>query len=130
MSKINKKEECLKNLQKNLCSFLDELIEVFPNETSFVVYNIFVKNQIDKVLIMNHVIEKLLPMKAMITEKNPDFFLKHNILFDILGNRPGVSIIDFKKIWIALEDEDSKQGVWGWFASFVSLAERYRELNT
>jgi hypothetical protein len=74
---------------------------------------------------MNTFITKLLPLKEMIKQRNDDFFLNNNILFDKLDKN---KVNHFKKLWRSdrLDSED-RQAMWKWYDLFISLSEKYQK---
>lgn len=109
-----------------IVSFLDELIEQFPNEGDLIVMRIFLKDQIEIVSVMEIFCSNLAAddfmLKQMIIDRNEVFFLEHNI-FDFLGKG---KVNRFKNMWIALH-EDDKKIVWNWFDTFIHYSEKYKE---
>ena len=113
----------LVKLKTNLIDFFDELIELLPSESDLVVVRIFLKDQIPIQDIMNYIIATLIPLKPLVTEKNDDFFLDNNILFERLDSN---KVNHFKRLWLDKSfDDENKDTMWRWFESFIYLAEKY-----
>ena len=55
--------QAMHTLHKNLVSFFDELIDMFPSEGDFVVYRILVKDRVPMTEIVNYMSMYLLPEK-------------------------------------------------------------------
>ena len=120
------KQEILDYLKKNLLAFLDELIIQFPKEGDLILFRIFLKHQISISRVMDYFIEKLLPYKSFILEKNEDFFLK----LCPTDEKDNVDKIDkFKTIWKQL-DTENKQIMWSWFNNFLYIVEKYDQYPT
>lgn len=121
--------DILSQFKKSIISFLDELIEQFPQEADLVIFRIFIKDRVPITDIMNNFILKLLPLKDIILARNEDFFLNQCTLFDsVQSNEKKDSINHFKKLWRSNTlDDDDKTIIWKWFDSFVFLAERYQK---
>ena len=98
------KIEVLKLFKSNLINFLDALIEQFPQETDFIIV-------------------RILPHKQMVIDKDEQFFLSCNDIFEGLGKD---KVSYFKTIWtspqVTIED---KEQIWRWFRLFVNLTEKY-----
>lgn len=123
--------ETLRQLKNNLLEFLDELIALFPNETDFVFFRIFVNDKIPIIDIMNYIIHNLCPLQQMVETRNEEFFLKHNILFEKLGEKGSTKINKFKTIWISnVLDKEDKETIWKWFATFIHIGNKYSKLNS
>ena len=123
--------ELLIQLKNGLVNFLDELIESFPDEPDFVIFRIFVKDQIPISNVMDYIVTTLLPLQNMVKERNDDFFLNNNILFDNFEQANTSKINHFKRLWLSerVDDED-RNVIWSWFDSFLYLANKYLEIRS
>ena len=64
----------------------------------------------------------------MVKERDDNFFLNHNILFEKLNDD---KVNKFKEIWESGSlDKDNKEVIWKWFHTLIFLAERYDELRS
>ena len=123
--------ELLTQLKKNLVNFLDELIESFPSEPDFVIFRIFVNDKIPTESIMNYITKNLCPLSEMVKNRNEDFFLNHNILFEKFNENESNKVNYFKKLWISgTLDKEDKEVIWKWFQTFLFLGNKYLELKT
>ena len=118
----------LENFKKNLIDFFDELREQFPNEGSFFIIRIFLKDQIPIEHAMMEWVRKIYKdngfIKKMIKERNDDIFLNNDI-FTSFNEDVTTSL---KKIWLSDEvDNDDRDVIWRWMDMFVLLAEKYKE---
>jgi hypothetical protein len=117
--------EVLHEFKKQLISFLDELIENFPEEGDLVVTRLFVSTQVPIADIMNdfnhHINKDDQKIRKMIKERRDDFFL-HHTLFSSHKDK----MDHFKKIWRsdALDDDD-KEVIWKWVDTFIFLGDKY-----
>jgi len=115
----------MKNFQNNLISFLDELINQFPQEADLVIARIFLKDQVPIADVMNYVCHKLLPLKQLVTNRDEKFFVENNILFEDLQKS---KVNHFKKLWRSgLLDDEDKETIFKWFDTFLFLAEKYQK---
>lgn len=114
----------LRDFKNGLVSFIDELIDQFPEEADLVIIRIFLNDQVPIIDVMNHFVAKLLPLKQEIKDRNEKVFIDNNILFETLSKS---KVNHFKTLWRSgrLDNED-KQVVWKWFDSFVYLSEKYK----
>lgn len=117
----------LQTLHKDLVTFLDSLIESFPEEGDLVIARFAIKDQFPIKDIMEYIIEKLLPLKSNVDNRDNNFFLENNILFEQLEDN---KVNHFKKIWISgnLDDED-KDNIWKWFDRFLKIAQYYVKIQ-
>ena len=122
--------EILKQFKNSLISFLDELIVQFPEEGDIVIFRIFVKDRIIISSIMNYFVQKILPLKKMVDERNEDFFLNHCSIFEDINNDTQKNKVNkFKKLWRSnCLDEDDRIVIWKWFDSFMFLSEKYQKI--
>lgn len=122
--------ELLTQLRTQLVNFLDELIETFPNEPDFVIFRIFVKDQIPVIEIMNYITLKLCPLNDMVKARNEDFFLKQNILFEKFDEKKTSTVNHFKNLWQSnMLDKENKEIIWKWFESFIYLGNKYTAIK-
>jgi hypothetical protein len=122
--------EILKQFKNSLISFLDELIVQFPEEGDIVIFRIFIKDRIIISNIMNYFVQKILPLKKMVDERNEDFFLNHCSIFEDINNDTQKNKVNkFKKLWRSnCLDEDDRIVIWKWFDSFMFLSEKYQKI--
>lgn len=121
--------ELLTQLKSQLVNFLDELIESFPSEADFIIFRIFVKDQLPILDIMNYIRFNLCPFQDMIKNRDDSFFLNHNVLFEKFDEHKSNKVNHFKKLWTSGDiDKQDKEVIWRWFASFVYLGNKYSDL--
>jgi hypothetical protein len=122
--------ELLQQLKHQLVTFLDELIESFPNEKDFVIFRLFVNETLPIAEIMRYIVENLCPLQDMVKARNEDFFLNYNILFERFDSDDKNKVNHFKRLWTSGNlDKDDKDTMWRWFTSFISLGNRYVQLQ-
>jgi len=112
----------LTDFKRNIISFFDELIEMFPNIGEFVMIRILLKDQLPISSVMNHFISTVLPEKNTIKSRDDSIILEKDIFF------PKSKTLEFKglrSVWSSLDDED-KGTIWAWLDSFVFLCEKYQ----
>lgn len=116
--------ELLIRLKEQLVFFLDELIELLPQEPDLVIVRIFLKDKIPIEEVMKYIKAELVPLKPLVESKDDKFFMENNILFETLDDR---KVNHFKRLWTngSLDNED-KDTIWRWFRGFIFLAEKYK----
>lgn len=122
--------ELLTQLKTQLVNFMDELIETFPKEADFVIYRIFINDQIPIIDIMNYIIAELCPLYEMVKNKDENFFLERNVLFAKFNEKSSNKVNRFKKLWTSgTLDAEDKEVLWSWFNSIIYLGNKYIELK-
>ena len=120
--------QILIQFKNSLISFVDELIEQFPQEPDLIILRIFLKDQIPIEDVMNkftYTINKNdKELKKFITERNEIFFLESDVFDSIAKSKS----INFKRLWRSDNlDSDEKETVWKWIDSFVKLSDLYNK---
>lgn len=122
--------EILIQLKTQLVSFFDELIETFPNEPDFVIFRIFINDQIPITDVMEYISDKLCPLQEMIKKRDEKFFINYNVLFEKFDEKKTGKVNHFKRLWQSGQlDNEDKEILWKWFASFIYLGNKYREIK-
>ena len=114
----------LSDFQKSLVSFLDELIDMYPNEGDFVLARIIIKDKIPMIDIVKYFQQFILPFKTEIKNKNKEIIV--NKIFCI-GNNTGVStqkLERYSQIYDNLSTDD-REIVWDWVHTFIHFVEKY-----
>lgn len=115
--------QILLQFKKALIQFFDELIECLPKEGNLVIIRIFLKDQIPIQDIMDCFIAKLLPLKNIVVNRDEQFFVDNDDLFQAFNVD---NVNHFKTVWLSNNlDTDDRQCIWTWFDSFIFLTERY-----
>ena len=115
-------------LKKSLLDFLDQLHNSFPDEPDFVVFRIFVNDQIPIQDIMNYILVKLVPIQELVKKRNEEFFLNNNILFEDFDNAKTSRVNHFRNLWLSKNvDDDDRHAMWAWFEKFIFIAVKYSE---
>ena len=121
------KLKILGSFREQLISFLDELIEQFPEEGDLVVSRIFLKDQVPIAEIMDYTVENLLPLRHKVKNRNEDFFLNDGFMFcDIDESK----VVHFKRLWKSNDlDIEDREAIWKWFDLFILLCDNYKKLE-
>lgn len=118
--------EILSIFKDQMVQFLDELIESFPDQADFVIFRIFIKDQIPIVAVMNYIVNKLLPLSELVKNRDETFFLDNNILFDNMDNKKSEKVNHFQNLWKSTQvSKEDKDVLWLWFDIFLGLANKY-----
>ena len=128
-----KKTRILNVFRGSILSFLDELIDQFPNEVNLVIAKVFLKDTIPIEMTMNKFIEKLeknnFQLKRMVKKRDDDFFLENDI-FSIDSYSVGkTSVNHFRNIWQSEIDDDDRSIIWDWIDNFIKISDKYGSLR-
>jgi len=110
-----------------LVAFLDDLIQLLPTEQEIVASKVLIDTETIPIsLIVEYFVEKLIPFKSMILERNESFFLDNNFLFEDLELG---KVNYFRQLWLYSVDDENKNILWAWFDTFIKLSERYIKIT-
>jgi hypothetical protein len=116
--------EILSRFRTQLLNFMDELIQQFPEETDFVIFKLFLSNQMPIQTAMELFKKQLNKdekcVRTMIKARNEQFFF-------VESNFPFVSAEKMQKmiiLWKNLEPSDQNV-MWSWIDTLVSISDKY-----
>jgi hypothetical protein len=123
--------QILIQFKNSLVSFIDELIDAFPNEPDLIILRIFLKDQISIEDVMNKFITIInqdnQKIKNYIKDRNESVFLEN----DIFQSISKAKALNFQKLWQSDSlDEDERNTIWRWIDSFVLLSDRYAKFKS
>ena len=123
--------QILIQFKNSLVSFIDELIDAFPNEADLIILRIFLKDQISIEDVMNKFIiiinQDEQKIKNHIKDRNESVFLENDIFQSISKTKA----LNFQKLWQSDSlDEDERNTIWRWIDSFVLLSDRYAKIKS
>lgn len=122
---MDKQVLMLNEFKRSLVNFLDELVEMFPNESDFITLRILIKDQVPISTIMDIFIKDLDNIMNCIATKDEKFFTSGNMLFAQLGKEQ-----KFAQIWrSSVMDNENKNIMWKWMLHLVTIAQKYISLN-
>lgn len=115
--------EILKLWKTNILQFLDNILEIFPDEADLIVYRQLFENQIPIEEVMKQFCIIIIPVKTMIENKNEEFFLSGKASFlDITNNK----VSKWTTIWKSSRlNNDDRECIWKWMNVFLNLATMY-----
>jgi hypothetical protein len=120
---MSSKLQILTDFKKNLVSFLDELIQQFPEEGDLIVLRIFLNDQVPIEEVMKSFSEKCIPLKDVIKKRDESFFLNENVLFSKIDQN---KVNHFRRLWTSPKlDNEDRNVIWAWYDAFILLAEKY-----
>lgn len=120
--KLNK-IEVLKHFKTNVVTFIDNLIELLPDEKDLIIVRILFETQPVETVLQNFCYY-IIPARKMIETRNEDFFLKDNMIFSGINNS---KVNYWKNIWESNRiDEDDKKSLWSWFDLFLKICDMYK----
>jgi hypothetical protein len=119
----------MNTFREQLVSFLDELIEQFPEESNLFLARIFIKDQAPVYDVLGRFIRDILPMKPCVDERDTNFFLETD-LFVTKYKAPGESVSKFRDLWLSptLDDSD-REVIWSWVDVLLKVAQQYYETH-
>jgi hypothetical protein len=125
---MSTKIDIVNEFKTQLVNFLDECIELFPQESDLILARLYISTKSNIISIVeqfNYLINKNeSEFKKMIRLRESEFFLKHNIFGELLGNNEKAT--HFKNIWCSpTMDKENKDVIWEWVNLFVTLSEKY-----
>ena len=105
--------------------FMTQLMNVFPNDPDFIVYDTGVSllKNINPGIVIVEFNKHVLPYEEILRSKNSDFFLKHT--FDSLEpDNTMEQIIDkLKGYWLSLS-EPNKESIWRYIILLMDIVKR------
>ena len=120
-----KKLQIMFEFRNQLVTFLDELIEQFPQEGDFVIIRIFIKDQIPVADVIGRFIRDLLPLREQVRSKDEQFFLQNSILYTG-ASLASDKINHFKDLWLSKQlDNNDRDIIWKWMDLFIAISHKY-----
>jgi hypothetical protein len=115
--------DILQQFKTNLVSFFDELIDMFPDESQFVMFRILIKDQLPIVLVMDQFIKNVMPLRDTIKKRDDRIFTESDALY--FGMDKTETDV-FRRIWISPSlDREDRAAIWKWLDAFVIIADKY-----
>jgi len=115
----------LERFKKGYIQFIDELSEMFPEESDLIIIRVFFEDQVPVSLVADKFIQHVLPHREIIKKRDEKFFLENNNIFGMLDTG---KVLHFKKLWTSNRlDKDDRITMWNWFDTFVTLMDAYKD---
>lgn len=124
---MSTKIDLLIKFKNTLVSFIDEIIEQFPQDSDLIICRIYIKDQIPTENVIKMFIKYFLPQKELIVNKDEEFFLNGTKeFFEDLNIKSNV----FQKVWLSnVLDDDDRDIIWEWINSIVTIVDKYNNLE-
>lgn len=121
--------EYLRDFKEQMVEFLDELIEMFPTDGSFILIRVFVNDKIPVTAVLGRFMRDCLKYYDFVKKRNDKLFLSKDFLYNSYGAEVGIDQIDrFRDIWQKELDNEDKEMVWSWMDLFFKLSMNYYKL--
>lgn len=115
--------EILTLFKNNLLEFIDNLVELCPNESELVVYRILLENSVPIEVAITQFGKVIIPLKEMIDKKDEKFFLENHNIF---GSAKNNDVIKWKRVWTESNlDASDKESIWKWLSLFLKITQMY-----
>lgn len=115
--------DVLTQFKTSLVSFFDELIEMFPDESQFVMFRILIKDQLPITIVMDQFIQTVLPLRDTIKKRDDRIFTESDALY--FGMNKSETDV-FRRIWSSPQlDREDRAAIWKWLDAFVLIADKY-----
>lgn len=124
---MSTKIDLLIKFKNTLVSFIDEIIEQFPQDSDLIICRIYIKDQIPTENLINMFIKYFLPQKQLVANKDEEFFLNGTKeFFEDLNIKSNV----FQKVWLSnVLDDDDRDIIWEWISSIITIVDKYNNLE-
>jgi hypothetical protein len=117
--------DILQRLKRTIMQFIDDLIDIFPQESDLIIIRVFFEDQVSVQTIAESFIIHVLPYRNMIKARNDKFFLEEDNIFAMIDTG---KVLHFKRLWLSkLLDMEDRQTIWSYFDTFITLVEAYQK---
>ena len=118
--------EYIKSFKEQMIEFLDQLIDMFPTDGSFILIRVFVNDKIPVTAVMGRFMRDCLKYHELVETRDDSLFLSQDFMYNSYGQEVGIDQIDrFKDIWQKELDSDDRKMVWAWMDLFFKLSMNY-----
>lgn len=115
----------LQKFKQAIMQFIDELIDIFPQESDLIISRVFFEDQIPIVTIADSFVDHILPYRDQIVKRNDKFFIDDNNIF---GTLDFDKVLHFKKLWNSGHlDKEDRDVIWDYFDTFIILIDAYKK---
>ena len=112
--------------KEKMVEFLDELLEIFPQEASFYLIRVFVNDKIPLDAVIGRFMSDCLKFHEYVEQRNDQLFLNTSFMYRSYGEEFGNEQIDrYKEIWLKELDNYNKDQIWQWMTLFFKLSMNY-----
>ena len=104
---------------------VEDILNDHHIDSDDIIYVKFFLNSTGQSSCIFHVINKILPWKQHISDRNDNFFYKNK---EIFGKLPEQKVNYFSDLWMSGKlDEADKNEIWDFFDAFITYAEEYKK---
>jgi len=114
----------LSALRRDLVAFIDELIQMLPNDKQLIIMREFAKIVIIAD-VADYIVQNIVPLEPKVVARDDKYFLTNAIMFEKLQDRES-QVNHFKTLWETNADDENKEVIWQWLEHFIQIAKKYR----
>jgi hypothetical protein len=116
----------IKGFKEQMVEFLDQLMDMFPTDGSFILIRVFVNDKIPVTAVIGRFMRDCLKYHELVEKRDGSLFLSKDFMYNSYGEEIGIEQIDrFKDIWEKELDDEDKEMVWRWMDVFFKLSMNY-----
>jgi hypothetical protein len=117
----------LMTFKEEMIKFIDELIDLFNTEPSFILIRIFVSDKIPTKDVLGRFMKECLPYYQYVKDRNSDFFVYSDFIYEQYVEDVGDdNLKNFRTLWeSSVMTDEIKDIVWQWLDFFIELSLKY-----
>ncbi len=122
----------LADLKNVMMEFIADLRRIFTSrdeQRDLMLIELYFDN-LSNGRIMQHMIKKVLPYASIIMERDANFFINHDSLFQTL---PKFRARHYKEFWKGTEGKtlspENKNAIWAYFDTILEIVKGYKKIN-
>ncbi len=122
----------LADLKNVMMEFIADLRRIFTSrdeQRDLMLIELYFDN-LSNGRIMQHMIKKVLPYASIIVERDANFFINHDSLFQTL---PKFRARHYKEFWKGTEGKtlspENKNAIWAYFDTILEIVKGYKKIN-
>ena len=122
----------LADLKNVMMEFIADLRRIFTSrdeQRDLMLVELYFHN-LSNGRVMQHMIKKVLPYASIIVERDADFFINHDSLFQSL---PKFRARHYKEFWKGTEGKslspENKNAIWAYFDTILEIVKGYKKIN-
>ena|SRR3989304_8370085 len=119
-------EVLITQFKKQILNLINDLQEVFPEETDLLLINLFLDTAIDPKELIDGFEVWVYPWKPQIVKRDDKFFKENDHCF---GPLPKNKVDKIRNMWFnGSFDESDKNTLWNYFEIYIKIIEKYKKL--
>ena len=113
--------------KEQMLLFIEELIEMFDTEPSFILIRIFVSDKIPTKDVIGRFMKECLPYYKYVKDRNSEFFVYSDFIYEQYVEDVGDDALkNFRTLWESeVMTDEIKDIVWQWLDFFIELSLKY-----